>query len=66
MGAAVIGGVAAGVFSNFEVIHQFVRVQHIATPNPESQALYARLMPTFEKTYRSLIDVYEDLARLNV
>jgi len=65
MGAAVIGGVAAGLFSDFDVIHQFVRVQDTATPNQENQALYARLMPVFEKTYHSLIGVYEDLARLN-
>ena len=64
MGAAVIGGVAAGLFPDFEVIHRFVRVDHTAEPNAESQKVYARLMPVFEQTYRSLVGVYEELARL--
>ncbi len=32
MGAAVIGGVAAGMFKDFDVIHRFIRVDHTATP----------------------------------
>ena len=61
MGAAVIGGVAAGLFPDFDVIHRFVRADQTATPNAENQRLYARLMPIFEKTYRSLVEVYDDL-----
>ncbi|MGB7719032.1 MAG: xylulokinase [Bryobacteraceae bacterium] len=63
MGAAVIGGVAAGLFPDFDVIHRFVRVDRTATPNAENQRVYSRLMPVFEKTYRSLIEVYDDLAK---
>jgi xylulokinase len=61
MGAAVIAGVAAGLFPDFDVIHRFVRVDQTAAPNAENQRLYARLMPIFEKTYRSLVEVYDDL-----
>ncbi len=66
MGAAVIGGVAAGIFPDFDVIQRFVRVEHTALPNPERQKFYGRLMPVFEKTYRSLVDVYDDLGRLSL
>jgi xylulokinase len=66
MGAAVIGGVAAGVFPDFDVIDRFVRVQDTTLPNAVRQALYARLMPIFEKAYRSSIEVYDDLAMLNL
>jgi xylulokinase len=62
MGAAVIGGVAAGLFPDFDVIHRFVRVDQTATPGAENQRLYAKLMPIFEKTYRSLVEVYDELA----
>ena len=41
MGAAVIGGVAAGVFSDFDVIHRFVRIQD--TANPDARVM--RCMP---------------------
>jgi xylulokinase len=62
MGAAVIGGVAAGLFPDFDVIHRFVRADQTATPGAENQRLYAKLMPIFEKTYRSLVEVYDELA----
>jgi xylulokinase len=65
MGAAVIGGVAAGIFPDFDVIHRFVRVDQTATPDAENREVYSRLMPVFEKTYRSLVEVYDDLAKLN-
>jgi xylulokinase len=65
MGAAVIGGVAAGVFRDFEVIHRFVRVDQTATPDAENREVYRKLLPVFEHAYRSLVDVYEELARLN-
>jgi xylulokinase len=66
MGAAVIGGVAAGVFPDFEVIHRFVRVDQTATPNVENREVYRKLMPVFEHAYRSLVDVYEEMAGLNL
>jgi xylulokinase len=65
MGAAVIGGVAAGVFRDFEVIHRFVHVDRTTTPNAENREVYRKLMPVFEHAYRSLVDVYEELAELN-
>jgi len=64
MGAAVIGGVAAGVFPDFDVIHRFVRVDRTATPHPRSQEVYRKLMPVFEHAYLSLVDVYDELAGL--
>ena len=63
MGAAVIGGVAAGLYPDFDVIHRFVRVDRTATPNAENRKVYSRLMPVFEKTYRSLVEVYDELAQ---
>jgi xylulokinase len=62
MGAAVIGGVAAGLFKDFEVIDRFIRVEHTATPDPGNRSHYLKLMPIFEKSYRSLVEVYEELA----
>ncbi len=64
MGAAVIGGVAAGVFDGFDVIDRFVRVDDVVQPNPANQAVYQRLLPIFDRCYQGLVDVYEDLAQL--
>lgn len=64
MGAAVIGGVAVGLFKDFEVINRFINVDHVSQPNPENQTRYGRLSPVLEKSYRALVEVYEDLAKL--
>ena len=64
MGAAVIGGVAVGLFKDFDVIDRFIKVDHVSQPNPVNQARYARLSAVLEKSYRALVDVYEDLAKL--
>ena len=62
MGAAVIGGVAAGLFKDFEVIHRFIAVDQLATPIPENCAKYRRRRAILEKAYRGLQGVYENLA----
>jgi len=64
MGAAVIGGVACGLFADFEVIHRFIRVANTAEPSPDQRAVYLKLMPIFEKAYLGLVGVYDDLAAL--
>jgi xylulokinase len=64
MGAAVIGGVAAGVFPDFDVIERFIRVDEVVQPDPAQQTVYRQMLPIFEKCYHALVDVYEDLARL--
>ncbi|HPM79414.1 MAG TPA: xylulokinase [Candidatus Anammoximicrobium sp.] len=64
MGAAVVGGVAAGVFDSFDVIDRFVRVDDVVSPNRANQAVYQRIMPVFDRCYDALVGVYEDLAGL--
>jgi xylulokinase len=64
MGAAVIGGVAAGVYPDFDVIHRFIRTDEVVEPNSANQAVYRKMMPIFEKCYHALVEVYEDLAAL--
>jgi xylulokinase len=62
MGAAVIGGVAAGLFKDFDVIHQFIKVDHVATPAPENREKYRRQRALLEKAYRGLKNVYDEMA----
>lgn len=64
MGAAVIGGVAAGLFKDFEVIHRFISVAHAATPSPAAVETYRRLRGILEHSYRGLEQVYGELAAL--
>lgn len=64
MGAAVVGGVAAGLFPDFDCIQRFLRIVDAVEPDPRNQAVYRRLMPIFDRCYEQLVDVYEDLTTL--
>jgi xylulokinase len=64
MGAAVIGGVAAGVFKDFDVIHRFIAVENSATPIAANRDQYRRRRAILEKAYRGLEGVYDELAAL--
>jgi xylulokinase len=62
MGAAVIGGVAAGLFDSFEVIDRFIAVAHRCRPDRARVRLYRERRDLLEKTYRGLVDVFADFA----
>ena len=66
MGAAVCAGVACGAFADFDVIDRFIAVDAVHEPDPQASARYAKMKPVFEKCYHALVDVYEDLARVEV
>ncbi len=64
MGAAIIGGVGAGVFKDFDVSERFITIESTQKPDAERQKAYQKIKPIFEKCYHSLVDVYDDLADL--
>jgi len=64
MGAAVTGGVGAGVFKNFDVIHDFVKISKETDPIEKNHEIYKRFMPVFEQSYNALVEVYGLLAEL--
>jgi len=59
MGAAVTGGVGAGVFKDFSVIEKFIEIRHENNPVPEHVKQYGELKPYFEDCYRALCGVFE-------
>ncbi len=63
MGAAVIGGVAAGVFADFDVIERFVQVQQTVRPDAARQKLYQQRLPIIAEAYQSLTGIYHKLGR---
>ncbi|MBD3304789.1 xylulokinase [candidate division KSB3 bacterium] len=66
MGAAIIGGVGAGIFENFDVIDRFIKIDSVQEPIPENVDKYQSLKPIFDKCYHSLVDVYDDMAQLSI
>lgn len=65
MGAALVGGVACGMFDDFSAIDRFIAVDDVVYPNKENQQIYQKLLPIFDQCYFSLVDVYEKLADFN-
>lgn len=65
MGAAVIGGVAAGLYPNFDVIYRFIAVAHAAEPRAENREFYQRRRALLARAYHQLEPVYAELAQRN-
>lgn len=62
IGAAVAGGVGVGLFHDFSVAEQIACITATHHPNPETQAIYQRLLPTFRSAYEGLTATFDQLA----
>ena len=62
MGAAVTGGVGAGLFKDFDAIDKFLEVKYVHEPRPENVAAYQPVKEMFELCYQSLLPVYSKTA----
>jgi xylulokinase len=65
LGAAVAAGVGVGIFDSVTVASELNPVDKKCSPNPSAVKIYDELFPVFKKAYRSLLDVYDDLAALD-
>ncbi|MEA3408314.1 MAG: xylulokinase [Chloroflexota bacterium] len=64
LGAAVAGGVAVGLFDDYAVVQDLVRVSPGERPEPAAAARYAELYDVFAETYEALEPIYERIAAL--
>ena len=64
MGAAVVGGVACGLFKDFDVVDNFAVVDQSVDPIQENVALYKKRRELLEQAYHGLKYVYAELATL--
>lgn len=63
LGAAIIGGVACGIFRDFSVTKQMLKVEERVHPDARSIAFYQQRRNVMMKAYQALVDVYRDLAQ---
>jgi xylulokinase len=61
MGAALAGGVAVGLYPDFEVALAMNPVVEVIEPDPEAQRVYEDLYPIFSESYTALTSVYDSL-----
>ena len=65
MGAAVTGGVGAGIFKDFTAIDSMLEINKVLTPDPAAVAAYEPVKETFEVCYEALLPVYEHMSGRN-
>ena len=58
MGAAVIGGVGAGIYKDFDAIDRFLEIADVQEPQPDAVAAYAPVRERFEAFYQALKPVF--------
>lgn len=62
MGAAIIGGVACGMFPDFAVVDDLLKTSETVNPDPSRAEFYRGRTQVLVKAYKSLVGVYADLA----
>lgn len=65
MGAAVIGGVGAGIYKDFSAIEHFIRIDKVQIPDRDSVEKYKRIKDIFDKYYFALEDVFERIYKVD-
>jgi len=63
MGAAVTGGVGVGLYKDFDAIHQFLEMNHVHTPNPESVTAYQSVKEIFDECYFALKGIFAKMSK---
>ncbi len=64
MGAAVTGGVGAGIYKDFDAVEKFLEINSIQEPEPKAVETYARVKEVFDECYFALKDVFPKLGTL--
>lgn len=61
MGAAVNGGVGAGIFKDFQAIDRFLKINSIHVPDPQSVKEYLPVRELFDECYFALKEVFKKM-----
>ncbi|MFR7473512.1 MAG: xylulokinase [Christensenellales bacterium] len=61
VGAAVLGGMALGLYEDESAVHKFMKVTSVTKPIAENHAAYQKIMPLFEDVYNAMVPLYEKM-----
>lgn len=61
VGAAVLGGIAVGLYEDESAVHKFMKVASVTKPIAENHEQYKKLMPLFEDVYNAMVPLYEKM-----
>jgi xylulokinase len=62
LGAAVVGGVGAGLFNDFSAIERFVKVKSVTSPDSDAAEVYDELFSVFIQAYHDLHNTNESIS----
>ncbi|MEA1964853.1 MAG: xylulokinase [Candidatus Aerophobetes bacterium] len=62
LGAAIAGGIGVGIFKDFSMARDMVRIVDVDSPQPEVRERYENLYSIFKDAYERLVPVYERIA----
>ncbi len=65
-GAAMCGGICAGLWKDFDEAQNLVTIESVNEPNPDVKPIYDRLYKNFLDAYYALTPVFDDLAESRV
>ncbi len=61
VGAAVLGGIALGIYKDVTAVEKFMEVKAVTYPNKENHEKYKKIMPLFEKVYEAQVPIYSEM-----
>ncbi len=64
LGAAVAGGIAFGLFRDFQTAKEIAQVAEVQYPRKEVRETYDETYAVFQEAYQSLVPIYSRLQRL--
>jgi xylulokinase len=65
LGASIAGGIGVGIFKDFLVAEELVKIAEVFTPHQENIEHYEKLYEIFKGCYYALVPIYEKLAKLD-
>ncbi len=63
LGAAIAGGIGVGIFEDFSIAEQLVKIIEVQVPNPAVRDRYDELYRIFVEAYEVLVPIYDKLAK---
>lgn len=60
-GAAIAGGVGAGVFGDFSAAKKFVKIESETLPDEATAVIYDKIKPLFERCYNALEPIFGEM-----
>lgn len=63
-GAAVAGGIGVGLIKDFSEVKNMIKIRDRIQPDSNKSEKYMQVYPIFKRAYHALVDIFDDIAKL--